>query len=323
MQGNSTADVTALPNDFFLNDGVLRNVLNLNYTLPPLTLARGSYQAFVTAQQYKLVNRAAANGPPDYAQPGPTFFAFFVPVPAYEDAKAIQQLVLQKVVSPKFAAAVLMVDFPNPIFSPARSGLGKYAARIAQANLTPDPLDAETQFAALVTQAAAGQPACGTLSITSCTPEQQFLFYWNQANWQSACQQQLDAYLAAVGARIGTPAGVDDYLTLSVARANQFSTAPLVSNLHEFDLLLPCTGLGSGSARMNADGTITAEPAVTGGGSPCAADAVAAMSLDPLVTTPSAPRNRHERPEELRPARERLGPDRPGRGPVTPRRVEQ
>ena len=271
VQSHSSADVTALPNDFFLNDSVLRNVLNLNYALPPLALARGSYQSFVAAQQFQLVNRAAADGPPDYSQPSPTFFAFFVPVPAYEDAKAIQQLVFQKVVSAKFAAAILMVDFPNPIFSPARSSLGKYAAQIAQANLTPDPTDAETQFASLVAQAAAGQPACNPASITSCTPEQQFLFYWNQANWQAACQQQINAYLAAVGTRIKTPAGVDDYLTLSVARANQFSTAPLVSNLHEFDLLLPCTKLGTGSARMNVDGTITTEPAVPGGWSPCAA----------------------------------------------------
>jgi hypothetical protein len=271
VQSHSSADVTALPNDFFLNDSVLRNVLNLNYSLPPLALARGSYQSFVAAQQFRLVNRAAANGPPDYSQPGPTFFAFFVPVPAYEDSIAIQQLVRQKVVSVKFAAVILMVDFPNPIFSPARSSLGKYAAQIARANLTPDPTDAETQFVSLVTQAAAGQPACNSATITSCTPEQQFLFYWNQANWQAACQQQINAYLAAVGSRITKPAGVDDYMTLSVARANQFSTAPLVSHLHEFDLLLPCTQLGTGSARMNFDGTITIEPAVPGGWSPCAA----------------------------------------------------
>lgn len=271
VQFQSIADVKALPNDFFLNDGVLRNVLNLSYSVPELTLARGSYQAFVNARQFQLVNRAADNGPPDYSQPGPTFFAFFVPVPAYEDAKAIQQLVLQKVVGAKFAAAILMVNFPNPIFSPARSSLSQYAAQIAQANLTPDPHDAETQFAALVAQAAAGQPACNPASIMSCTPEQQFLYYWNRANWQAACQQQINAYLAAVGTRIKTPAGVADYLTLSVARANQFSTAPLVSNLHEFDLLLPCTTLGTGSARMNADGTITTEPPVTGGWSPCAA----------------------------------------------------
>jgi hypothetical protein len=271
VPSNSTVDVTALPNDFFLNDSVLRNVLNLSYTLPPLSLTRGPYKTFVTTQRFKLVNRAGFNGPPDYAHPGPTFFSFFVPVPAYEDVKATQQLVLQKVISPKFAAAVLMVDFPNPIFSSARSSLSKYAAQIAQANLTPDPHDAESQFAALVTQAAASQPACDPASITSCTPEQQFLYYWNQANWQAASQQQINAYLAAVGTRIKTPAGVDDYLTLSVARANQFSTAPLISNLHEFDLLLPCTGLGSRSARMNVDGTITTVPHAQGGFSPCAA----------------------------------------------------
>jgi hypothetical protein len=268
---NSTVDVTALPNDFFLNDSVLRNVLNLSYNFPPLALARAPYQNFLTTQQFKLVNRAAANGPPDYSMPGATFFSFFVPVPAYEDTKTIQQLVLQKVISPKFAAAVLMVDFPSPVFSSARSSLSKYANQIAQANLTPDPNDAETQFAALVTQAAAGQPAFDPAAITSGTPEQQFLFYWNQANWKAVCQQQINAYLAAVGTRIKTPAGVDDYLTLSVARANQFSTVPLISNLHEFDLLLPCTGLGSRSARMNIDGTIATLPSLQGGFSPCEA----------------------------------------------------
>jgi hypothetical protein len=283
VRSADTSDVTGLPMDFFLNDSIFRgnskmnfNGLNFNYTVPAtIQFARSSYNSFLTSNNFALVNTANNNGPPDYRQPGATYFAFFIPVPAYEDLVAIKQLISRQIISAKFAVAVLMVDFQNPIFSAPRASLMTYANQISTGNA--DGQSIPNQFAALVQKVASGQPACNTSNLSQCTPEQQFLFYWNQsnANWQAACQTQIQNYLNAVGARISTQAGVNDYMTLSISRGIQFSNYPLVCNLHEFDLLLPCNSLGNTFVQMNADGTTSPQasyqcPPPQGFISPCA-----------------------------------------------------
>jgi hypothetical protein len=271
-RSDDTTDVSGLPKDFFLNDSALGGALDLSYRVPDLKLSRSAYDGFIRAKSFQLVNRARANGSPDYQSPGATFFAFLVPVPAYEDVQTIGWLVRSKVISQKFAVSVLMVDFPNPVFSPVRGGLMKYARQITSSKLTPDASDVPTQFAARVKGAAAGQPACDTANITQCTAEQQFLYYWNQTDWKTAAGTQINAYLANVGSRVATTTGAEDYLTLSTSRGIQFSFDPLVGGLHEFDLLLPCTSLGEVYKQMNADGMIISRDPSTGNGfTPCAA----------------------------------------------------
>lgn len=257
----------SVPADFFLNNSVFQgntamsyqSPLNLKYTLPNLTISRANYNAFLQSQNVNLVNVAKLDGPPDYTQPGATNFAFFMPGPAFEDLQAIKQLIQRNVISAQFAGAVLMVDFQNPIFSPGRSSLMQYAEKISTG--TNNGTDIPNQFVALVTAAVKGQPACDPTK-SACSPEWQFLFYWNQgSNWQTAAQTQVQNYLNAVGTRISTSAGANDYMTLNVSRGIQFSNDPLVCNLHEFTLLLPVTKLGNVFSQMNTDGTISSQPA--------------------------------------------------------------
>ncbi len=255
----AAGDVTALPKDFFLYDSALNGVLALNYAVPPLNIPRAEYDAFVRSNHFALVN-TAGNGEPDYLQPGDTFFAFYVPVPAFEDTKTIQQLIQQRVVSQQFVAAVLMVDFQNPVFSPTRASLMQYAERIGAAKTAPDPADAPTQFAALVGEAASNQPPCDTSQVFNCTAEQQFLFYY-QSDWRARSTAQINSYLQSVGSRLTGAQGVDDYMTLAVSRRTQYANYPLVCNLREFDLQLPCTSLGNVFVQMNADGTLRPQPA--------------------------------------------------------------
>lgn len=255
IPSSGDSDITPVPNDFFLNDSTLRDVLPLNYQIPPLTIKRADFDQFVKNKQVALVD---TNGTPNYIQPGATFFAFFVPAPAYEDIKAIQQLINNKVISDKFAAAVLMVDFANPVFSQRRSSLMAYAAKITSGKA--DGADIPNQFAALVTAAAAGKPAVNPDHLAKATPEQQFLYYWNQADWKTACVTQINAYLQAVGSRIGTTAGANDYLTLAISRGIQFAHDPLVCNLNEMSLLLPTSSLGQIMVQMLPDGTISPLP---------------------------------------------------------------
>jgi hypothetical protein len=258
IPSSGSSDISALPNDFFLNDSTFHDVLFLKYQFPDqktLMIKRADFDQFVKNKQVALVN---TNGTPKYIQPGATFFAFFVPAPAYEDTKAIQQLINNKVISDKFAASVLMVDFTNPVFSQPRSSLMTYAAKITTGKA--DGTDIPNQFAALVTAAAAGTPAVDPAHVAKATPEQQFLYYWNQTDWQAACVTQIDAYLQAVGIRIGTIAGANDYLTLAISRGIQFANDPRLCNLNEMSLLLPTSSLGQIMVQMLPDGTISPLP---------------------------------------------------------------
>jgi hypothetical protein len=261
---SASQDDITVPVDFFLNNSVFRgntqmgynSSLNLNYTAPTLTISRANFNSFVSNQSLALVN---TDGAPNYSQSGSTFFAFFMPGPAFEDLQAIKQLLAQKIISPQFAGAVLMVDFQNPVFSPTRSSLMQYANNISTGKA--DGNDIPNQFVALVKQAVKGQTLCDPTKSSQCSAEWQFLYYWNQgSNWQTAAQNQIQSYLTNVGNRITTSAGANDYMTLSISRGIQFSNYPLVCNLHEFSLLLPTSKLGNAFYQMNPDGTISTQP---------------------------------------------------------------
>ena len=248
-------DVTGVPVDFFLPDSVLRNTaqIGLQYTVPALTIARPAYNAFVRGNNLALVNTFNNSGTPDYVQPGATQFAFFVPVPAFEDVKAIQQLIQQKVISAKFAACVLMVDYPNPVFSSVRTNLMRYATQIPTG--TADGEDIPTRFARLVRAGVKAGDQPGP------SPEQEFLRYWDSADWKQACQAELQQYLTKSGKRILSPDGAADYLRLSLSRGLQFSNFSPVCHLDEFDLLLPCATPSVGYLLMNPNATVGPQPA--------------------------------------------------------------
>ncbi len=54
---------------------------------------------------------------------GDSHFAFLVPEPAFEDRDLLDLLVQEGILSQRFAACLLMVDFSNAIFSPRRAAL--------------------------------------------------------------------------------------------------------------------------------------------------------------------------------------------------------
>jgi hypothetical protein len=251
-------DVEVPPDFFIFHSALTMPQINLS-AMPTLKITRSMHDAFVS--QHKLALQQLGGGSKlAYQQPGTTFFAFFVPVPAFEDMIAIRELINQKVIDANFAASVLLVDFPNPVFSAQRSSLLKYARQIQTAKVlasgSPNPNGVPAQFIALVTAAAKSQPPCRPSTLASCTPEQQFLFFAGQSDWQQRAKDQIDRYFAAIGQRIGTAVGANDYMTMSISRQSQFANARGVGNLDEFSLLLPCSDLKFNMCkRMNLDGT--------------------------------------------------------------------
>lgn len=256
---NSGGDL-AVPQDFFLHFSALTMPqIGLSFAWPNLSIAQTSHDSFVSDHGFAL--QQADGATLVYAQSGTTFFPLFVPVPAFEDRVAIQELIDQRLIDAQFATAVLMVDFPNPVFSARRGTLMKHAEKIQRATvLTPNaenPSGIPAQFVALASEAATHQPKCDPTALLQCTPEQQFLFYAKADDWKTQAQQAIAAYGKRVEARIANPQGIKDYMTLVVSRQAQFSAAPIISNLDEFTLLLPCNDIQLPACKhMNADGTV-------------------------------------------------------------------
>ena len=260
-----TTDVT-IPSDFFIFRSALTSPqINIPFNAPVLSIERSMHDTFVTRHKFALQQISGSSSSLVYQRSGTNYFAFFVPVPAFEDMVAIGALINQGVIDGNFAASVLLVDFPNPVFSAQRSSLMQYAMKITTARVlasgSPNPDSVPAQFSALVAAAAKSQPQCNRSALTTCTPEQQFLHFAGQDNWRQLALDQINPYFQAIGRRIATEDGAADYLTMSVSRQLQFSGAPLIKNFNEFSLLLPCSDLTFNACkRMSASGITGDDP---------------------------------------------------------------
>jgi len=143
-----------------------------------------------------------------------------------------------------------MVDFPNPVFSPARGKLLAYVPTAA----TLDPAGGVSQQVADVIVEAAG-------SLSADSPEAQFAANWRlaDADWRDVFVDRIQNYMNAVTVRIGTDQGFDDYVRLAESRRREFKS----SRLNEFTLTLPVTNIPPDAPllQLNEDGTIRQKPA--------------------------------------------------------------
>jgi len=213
-------------------------------------------------------------GTVDYEQKGTTFHPFFVPVPSNEDTFVINNLwngrfqVIRNnqrknitFISDKFATAVLMVDFQNPVFSLVRSSLQTYAQKLDTATINDQGVsNIPALFVDEIEAAVQNQPPCSEQNLDSCTAEQQFLHTWNlpDSTWKIEVNQRVQSYLDAVAQQIINGSGLSDYLDLSISRRRQFATIKPIGNLLEFSLLLPQTNLPANAPllRMQTDGKV-------------------------------------------------------------------
>jgi hypothetical protein len=208
----------------------------------------------------------------DYEQKGTTFNPFFVPVASNEDTVVIQNLINFVVnrnnqrkniqfITDKFAAAILMVDFQNPVFSPVRSSLQTYVDKLDVATIDDrGGSNIPSLFVAQIQEAVKNQPPCSTQDLDSCSAEQQFLNTWSlpDATWKDTVNQRIQAYLNAVNTQIANGTGLSDYVDLSISRGRQFASIDPINNLFESSLLLPQTDLPTNAPvlRMQTDGKV-------------------------------------------------------------------
>ncbi|MFF9488779.1 hypothetical protein [Streptomyces sp. NPDC014676] len=218
-----------LPMGFWLNQDVLLDDLGLTTRAAPPAVPAARYRASLTRFGFRLEERAEDGGIA-FRRPGDTFFAFVVPEAAHEDNEVVRQMIRNGLLSAKFAACVLMVDFPNPVFSLPRAHLMRYAPTVAT-----EPSALCDRMALAITDAARDLPAD--------SPEGRFAAHWQVPDdaWRAVFGQRVDAYLRTAAARVRTEDGFDDCVRLAESRRRRFRAM----RLNEFQLTLPVTDISA------------------------------------------------------------------------------
>lgn len=130
-----------------------------------------------------------------------------MPERAFEDTDTLRQAIERGIVSPRLAACLLMVDFPNPIFSQKRKRLLEHVSGTAfrqGGHFSQDVADA------IRSSAAATEPG---------TPEHEFAQLWDAGpNFEATFNGLLQNYYTAFAQRLTTQEGFDSYMRLAESR---------------------------------------------------------------------------------------------------------
>lgn len=245
MQSAQVSENTSLilPNTFFLNVDALLDNVQLEPDITPIKVPGKLYLDALRRFDFALTDGV-------FRQPGDTFFAFLIPEPAFEDINVLALLLERQVISPRFAACLLMVDFQNPISSARRMKLMAYVpdkARAVSADNVSD--DVAHQFVAAIESVAATVPAG--------TPEHEFLDNWrlSENDWKRTFEKRIEDYFVKLQQLAGTDAGFDGWTRLAESRRREFRKRPLA----EFRLTTPTTSIPADapSLSMNVDGTVS------------------------------------------------------------------
>lgn len=234
-------DLLTLPITFFLNTEALLDYIGLDPQISVVQVDGRLYQESLRHFDFALTDGSS------FRQSGETFFAFLVPEPAFEDLDVLHLLLQRGVLSPRFAACLLMVDFPNPISSARRQQLMAYVP--ATATVDSVGSDLEGQFVA-------GIEAAARAGLPSESPEREFLTFIRlpATQWQRVFEQRIEGYFAALLAQIQTQDGFYDVVRLAESRRREFRKLPLA----EFRLTIPVTNIppDAPALRMREDGAV-------------------------------------------------------------------
>ncbi|NMG09979.1 hypothetical protein [Brasilonema sp. UFV-L1] len=228
------------PNDTFLADTLLQTTLKLDYSPLSVTLPRDKYDEYLKKHDFKLVGtkRFARTSETAYEAPGETYFAYYVPQVAAEDIYVTQKLLQSKIVTDKFVAALLMVDYKNPLFSSKRASLQKYAKEITNGKIIDGVSSVPTDFAAKIKET--GAKPSNAENFDASSAESQFLYTWELPDdqWKQVSANHLQAYVDSVE-NLEPDERLDRLMEWSIKQRDRFATTPPFCNYFESRLLLP------------------------------------------------------------------------------------
>jgi hypothetical protein len=233
------AEGVTLPASFFVSAGALAGEPLGLTGAPAFTVPGDVYENSLGTFAFELQD---GNG---FSEPGDTHFAFFVPERAFEDDVALRNAIQIGLITPRLAAALLMVDFPNPIFSDRRASLLAHVP--ARAVIAGGASTFSQELADAILAAAPGTPQG--------SPEREFAERWAVGeDFVEPFDALLAPYFAGIAAQVTTQAGFDAYTRLADTRRRQAqASTPIVG---EFALLFPQTNISAAARSMRADGTV-------------------------------------------------------------------
>jgi len=227
-----------LPLTFFFDRDALVNRLGLEVPIPRIMVARGNYESALVDLGIALRHKASG-----FVQPGDAFFAWPVPERALEDQLVTAELVRRGILSASFVLALLLVDFPNPLDSPARESLLAYvpSGPLPVSEIEPRMRAAIERAAANVSPEAPPAVVARALAL-------------DEPKLRSQAVDSIGAFLQTVQRRAATRDGVLDYMRLAAVRRRAFRRRKIA----EFDLSLPFSAvIDDGPAlALLADGTV-------------------------------------------------------------------
>lgn len=214
-----------IPTEFFIDKEGLLDTLDIFPDVGVIKFSGKHYKEII--QKYKVSLKDQRQ---QFEQQGDAFFPFLTPCRAFEDTVVLRELLSRELISEKFAATLLMIDFPNPIASIKRTSLMKYVPDVIDTNINnPHPI----QHAIL-------NAMHSSLSLFSPSdPALQVLEDMQITNWREVFSLRVTEYLKKVKLKAMTLSGFDDYFNLLESRRNSFRKKPL----SEFDLTLPSSSI--------------------------------------------------------------------------------
>jgi len=219
-----------LPDTFFVDGDVLEGVLELERP-DGLSVAADVYRDVLARFNVVVRNHDEnhpLNGEAPFERPGDTHFVFVVPERAVEDTDFLRQILKPtpedgesglSAISQRLAACLLMVDFPNPVFSKRREQLLDHVQTeplLAQAW----PEFSET-LGEKIAAAAAGE------SATEAEVEFAKLWEAGEDGWHDAAAKLLAAYYEKLGEQLKSPEGVEGVFMLAEARRRRVRRMPI------------------------------------------------------------------------------------------------
>ncbi|KAH8144489.1 uncharacterized protein LAJ45_11500 [Morchella importuna] len=225
-QGN-----TRIPHGFFFNESVIEDLLPEHIEIPRTGNVNSVYY---NESRTKLGLKTIYQWDPmrvAFDHEGQT--PWCVIVPSLEDRQGVNMIRMRKLLSVHELLSLLMIDFPNPVYSHRRAKLLKYVPATSTVTSAGAYTLGDSFRASIAASPAAEDP---------CSSESEFLHNLTLSDTEFA--SRIVAYMDKVAERLRTPAGVEDYMHLAESRRRIFrpypgSKSPTASPLSEFLMTLP------------------------------------------------------------------------------------
>lgn len=232
---SGSVDSIDLPDTFFVDSASLAAIGGLD--LPPVMQVSSTiYASALATFEFRLEDRQG------FRRAGDTHFAFLIPERAHEDVVTVRQAREAGIVSRRLLACLVMVDFPNPVFSTIRPALLKY--------IPDSPFDGDGEaFSNGIAAAILAAPE----SSNPQTPEGRFAECWATGEqFEPPFNERLNAYYTAIAQQLTTQTGFDAYVRLAESRRAQVLPMPI----SESPLLFAQTNIPAGQRTMTTSATV-------------------------------------------------------------------